>query len=245
MFGRLERVQALAHTANFDIALYPREKDEGIQAAKIAEYMGLGVPTVSYDYAVTEELRETGAGVLVADARAFVDAVVHLAQDSAARGSVAAAAAAAGLARSWDVLAARYRVRDPRPLLALRRDEARRAQPRVELPRVCRIGSLGTRPHAGHHRRDREGGVRGLDLHRLADDDASAARLRDHPDRGSIHGIPPRPRGSRRDRCACVDQPRVYFLLSGALSLVVGLVLAWFLPEHDRRSAPNCSSLPR
>ena len=64
-FGRLERHQALAHTANFDIALYPREKDEGIQAAKTAEYMGLGVPTVSYDYAVTEELRETGAGILV------------------------------------------------------------------------------------------------------------------------------------------------------------------------------------
>ena len=63
-FGRLERDQALAHTANFDIALYPREKDEGIQAAKTAEYMGLGVPTVSYDYAVTEELRETGAGIL-------------------------------------------------------------------------------------------------------------------------------------------------------------------------------------
>ena len=108
VFGRLERAQALAHTANFDIALYPRERDEGIQAAKTAEYMGLGVPTVSYDYAVTEELRETGAGVLVADARAFVDAVVHLARDPAARGSVAAAAAAAGLDRSWDVLAARY-----------------------------------------------------------------------------------------------------------------------------------------
>ncbi len=107
-FGRLERDQALAHTANFDIALYPREKDEGIQAAKTAEYMGLGVPTVSYDYAVTEELRETGAGILAADARAFVDAVVHLVDDTAARRSVAAAAAAAGLERSWDALAAKY-----------------------------------------------------------------------------------------------------------------------------------------
>ena len=108
-FGRLERDQALAHTANFDIALYPREKDEGIQAAKTAEYMGLGVPTVSYDYAVTEELRETGAGVLVADARSFVDAVVQLIEDAAMRRSVAAAAAAAGRERSWDALAARYR----------------------------------------------------------------------------------------------------------------------------------------
>jgi glycosyltransferase involved in cell wall biosynthesis len=108
VFGRLDRDEALAHTANFDIALYPREKDEGIQAAKIAEYMGLGVPTISYDYEVTEELRETGAGILAADARAFVDAVVHLVDDTATRRSVAAAAAAAGLERSWDVLARRY-----------------------------------------------------------------------------------------------------------------------------------------
>ena len=108
-FGRLERHQALAHTANFDIALYPREKDEGIQAAKTAEYMGLGVPTVSYDYAVTEELRETGAGILVGDAPSFVDAVVHLIEDPAARQTVASAAAAAGRERSWDALAAKYR----------------------------------------------------------------------------------------------------------------------------------------
>jgi glycosyltransferase involved in cell wall biosynthesis len=107
-FGRLERHLALAHTANFDIALYPREKDEGIQAAKTAEYMGLGVPTVSYDYAVTEELRETGAGILVGDSRSFVDAVVHLIEDSAARRAMAAAAAAAGVERSWDALAAKY-----------------------------------------------------------------------------------------------------------------------------------------
>jgi len=107
-FGRLPRDQALAQTANFDIALYPREKDEGIQAAKTAEYMGLGVPTVSYDYAVTEELRETGAGVLAADTRSFVAAVVHLVNDVAARRVVAAAASRAGAERSWDVLAKRY-----------------------------------------------------------------------------------------------------------------------------------------
>ena len=66
------------------------------------------MPTVSYDYAVTEELRETGAGVLASDARGFVDAVVHLVQDASARRVVAAAAAAAGRERSWDVLARRY-----------------------------------------------------------------------------------------------------------------------------------------
>lgn len=107
-FGRMEREQALAHTANFDVALYPRTKDEGIQAAKIAEYMGLGVPTVSYDFQVTEELRSTGAGLLVETPQAFIDAVVQLVEDTAARRVVAAAAAAAGRAREWDVLARRY-----------------------------------------------------------------------------------------------------------------------------------------
>ncbi len=108
VFGRLERDEALAHTANFDIALYPRTKDEGVRAAKVAEYMGLGVPTVSYDFEVTSELRETGAGVLVGGPRDFVEAVVHLVRDASARQAVASAAAAAGRERDWDVLARRY-----------------------------------------------------------------------------------------------------------------------------------------
>lgn len=108
VFGRLERDDALAHTANFDLALYPRTQDEGIQAAKVAEYMGLGVPTVSYDFEVTSELRETGAGVLVASPREFVETVVHLVRDVPARQTVAGAAATAGRARDWDVLARRY-----------------------------------------------------------------------------------------------------------------------------------------
>jgi len=108
LLGRLPRDQALAHTANFDIALYPRTRDQGVRAAKVAEYMGLGVPTVSYDFAVTDELRETGAGVLVPNPRAFVDAVGTLARDESARHTLATAAAAAGRARDWDVLAQRY-----------------------------------------------------------------------------------------------------------------------------------------
>lgn len=108
VFGRLERDEALAHTANFDIALYPRTKDEGVRAAKVAEYMGLGVPTVSYDFEVTSELRETGAGVLVASQREFVETVAHLVRDTHARRALADAAAAAGRERDWDVLARRY-----------------------------------------------------------------------------------------------------------------------------------------
>jgi glycosyltransferase involved in cell wall biosynthesis len=66
------------------------------------------VPTVSYDYEVTANLRETGAGLLVPDARSFVDAVVHLLTDDAARAELAAAAARAGADLDWDVLAGRF-----------------------------------------------------------------------------------------------------------------------------------------
>jgi glycosyltransferase involved in cell wall biosynthesis len=108
LFGRLPREQALATAANFDLALYPRTKDQGIQAAKVGEFIGLGVPTVSYDYRVTENLRETGAGVLVPSPREFVDAVVRLGGDAAARAEIAAAARRAGAELDWDLLARRY-----------------------------------------------------------------------------------------------------------------------------------------
>jgi glycosyltransferase involved in cell wall biosynthesis len=108
LFGRLPREQALATAAAFDLALYPRTEDKGIQAAKVGEFIGLGVPMVSYDYEVTENLRETGAGLLVATPREFVDAVVHLVEDEAARRVLAAAAKRAGAELDWDVLARRY-----------------------------------------------------------------------------------------------------------------------------------------
>jgi len=108
LFGRISREHALATAANFDIALYARTEDTGIQAAKVGEFIGLGVPTVSYDYEVTENLRESGAGLLVPTPREFVDAVVHLGADEAARLELAAAAKRAGAALDWDVLARRY-----------------------------------------------------------------------------------------------------------------------------------------
>ena len=108
LFGRLPREQALAAAANFDLALYPRTLDTGIRAAKVGEFIGLGVPMVSYDYEVTENLRETGAGLLVREPREFVDAVVRLGTDDGARGELAAAARRAGAELDWDVLARRY-----------------------------------------------------------------------------------------------------------------------------------------
>lgn len=108
LIGRLPREQALAVASQFDVAPYARTRDQGIRAAKVSEFIGLGVPTVSYDYEVTSNLRETGAGVLVPDARAFVDAVVQLLGDSGARAELAAAALRAGRALDWNVLARRY-----------------------------------------------------------------------------------------------------------------------------------------
>jgi glycosyltransferase involved in cell wall biosynthesis len=106
--GRLARPQALAHVANFDVALYAREKDQGIRAAKVAEYMGMGVPTVAYDFEVTEDLRERGAGVLVKSRRAFVEAVVSLVRNPSERAPLAEAARRAGAELDWDGLARRY-----------------------------------------------------------------------------------------------------------------------------------------
>jgi glycosyltransferase involved in cell wall biosynthesis len=108
LFGRLPRGQALATAAQFDLSVYARTRDMGIRAAKTAELIGLGVPMVSYDYEVTAELRETGAGILVGDARELVDAVVRLLEDDVARGELAAAAERAGRELDWDVLARRF-----------------------------------------------------------------------------------------------------------------------------------------
>lgn len=108
LFGRVPRDVLLAHVSNFDIALYPRSEDQGVRAAKIGEYLGAGVPTVSYDYQVTADLREADAGLLVRSPPEFVDAVARLAADDAERSRLARAASAAGRARDWDVLARTY-----------------------------------------------------------------------------------------------------------------------------------------
>jgi glycosyltransferase involved in cell wall biosynthesis len=108
LIGRLPRERALAVASQFDVAPYARTEDQGIRAAKVSEFIGLGVPTVSYDYEVTSNLRDTGAGVLVPDSRTFVEAVVRLLDDSAARAELAAAALRAGRELDWDVLARRF-----------------------------------------------------------------------------------------------------------------------------------------
>jgi len=108
LFGRLPREEALAVASCFDLSPYARTADQGVRAAKVSELLGLGVPVVSYDYGVTANLRETGAGVLVADRRAFVDATASLLADPAARAPFAEAARRAGAELDWRVLARRF-----------------------------------------------------------------------------------------------------------------------------------------
>jgi glycosyltransferase involved in cell wall biosynthesis len=103
--GLLPPEDALAYIPNFDVALYPRTEDQGVRAGKIAEYLGAGVPTVSYDYEVVADLRETGAGILVSSPREFIAAVERLARDPVERSRYAAAAREAGRTRNWDLLA--------------------------------------------------------------------------------------------------------------------------------------------
>lgn len=108
LLGRIPRAELLAHVANFDVGLYPRAADQGIQSVKIAEYMGVGVPTVAYDYEVTQVVRSSGGGVLVKGPREFVDAVVALAENESERSRLAESSLAYGRSLDWRVLAERY-----------------------------------------------------------------------------------------------------------------------------------------
>ena len=108
VFGRIPKNHVLNHVANFDLALYPRTEDQGVQAAKVAEYMGAGVPTVSYDFRVTEVLREHSAGVLVRTQSEFVAAVERLSSDPSRLRTLSERARSAGQELDWDTLALRY-----------------------------------------------------------------------------------------------------------------------------------------
>ena len=70
--------------------------------------MGAGAPIVSYDYEVTQDVKEAGAGILVSSPAEFVEAVVSLARHPARRAELAAASLMAGARLDWDRLARRY-----------------------------------------------------------------------------------------------------------------------------------------
>ena len=140
LFGRLPRdASALDCRELRRRAVYPRTADTGIQAAKVAEFIGLGVPTVSYDYAVTEILRETGAGVLVPTSDAFVAAVAG--SSTTPRGAASSRPRPRGSRARLGRARAALRDRDPRPSTSLR------APPRPRL-----VGSK-LRPRRSNHNR--------------------------------------------------------------------------------------------
>jgi glycosyltransferase involved in cell wall biosynthesis len=101
---------ALPYIANFDIALYPRRTDppRPDMAVKLVEYMGAGVPVVSYDLESTAVVRQTGAGIPASTPRDFVEAVEHLALDEPERRRLAGTASTAAAAFDWDDLVRRY-----------------------------------------------------------------------------------------------------------------------------------------
>jgi glycosyltransferase involved in cell wall biosynthesis len=109
VLGRLQPSEVVAHVSNFDVALYPRTKDSGTrQSMKIAEYLSLGIPIVSYDYETTRVVGEHGAGVLVRSPHDFVAAVVDLANDPGKRVALGEAARSAGAAYALNELVPRY-----------------------------------------------------------------------------------------------------------------------------------------
>lgn len=109
LHGRKARDEYLAWVSSFDIGVYPRAIESGVQAAKMADYLGAGVPIVAYDYdVVRDDILLTGAGLLAKTPEEFIDAVVGLANDPERRHTLAAASARAGADRDWDVIEQRY-----------------------------------------------------------------------------------------------------------------------------------------
>jgi glycosyltransferase involved in cell wall biosynthesis len=103
----MSQEQALSYIANFDIALYPHRVDHSPMPVKLAEYMGMGIPTVSYDLELATPLDDAGAGLLARTPRDFVEAVEQLARDDQQRQRMGRAAAAAGAPLDWTRLAER------------------------------------------------------------------------------------------------------------------------------------------
>jgi glycosyltransferase involved in cell wall biosynthesis len=109
LLGRLSQAEVLNHVAAFDIALYPRRVVHTVRTVKVAEYMGLGIPTVSYDLEIVEDLEVAGGGLLVTSPAEFVDAVANLAVRLDLRAKMGAAAREYASGWRWNLLAERYR----------------------------------------------------------------------------------------------------------------------------------------
>jgi glycosyltransferase involved in cell wall biosynthesis len=109
LLGRLSQTEVLHHVAAFDLALYPRRVEHTVRTVKVAEYMGLGIPTVSYDLDIVNDLRASGGGLLAGTPTEFVDAVATLATRPGLRRERGEAARAYAAGWSWAILGDRYR----------------------------------------------------------------------------------------------------------------------------------------
>ena len=106
--GHLGPADVMSYISNFDVALYPRQRDQGVRAMKLAEYMALGIPTVAYTQGPTQVLTEAGAGIVVQSPRDFVGAVATLEADEMRRRTLAQAARSAGAELDVRTVARRY-----------------------------------------------------------------------------------------------------------------------------------------
>lgn len=109
LLGRLPQREVLNHVAAFDIALYPRQVEHTVRTIKIAEYLGLGIPTVSYDLAIAHDVETSGGGMLARSPSEFVDAVATLSSSPEMRHAMGTAAREYASAWRWSTLAAQYR----------------------------------------------------------------------------------------------------------------------------------------
>ena len=109
VLGRLDQDEVVNHVAAFDIALYPRRVAHTVRTVKVAEYMGVGVPTVSYDLDIVRDLETSGGGIVVTTPSQFVDAVAELAENPERRRAMGTAAGEYAAGWRWSTLGQRYR----------------------------------------------------------------------------------------------------------------------------------------
>jgi glycosyltransferase involved in cell wall biosynthesis len=109
LLGRLPQHEVLNHVAAFDLALYPRRVEHTVRTIKIAEYLGLGVPTVSYDLEIAHDVEASGGGLLAGTPSEFVAAVATLASSPERRQAMGAAAREYASGWRWNTLGDQYR----------------------------------------------------------------------------------------------------------------------------------------
>lgn len=108
LLGHIPQAELPNILASVDVGLYPRRVSHVRRAVKVSEWLSMGVPVVGFDLPVLEDIRVSGAGILVADGREFVAAAIRLLRDTSLRRELAERAQAFGAGLDWGILARRY-----------------------------------------------------------------------------------------------------------------------------------------